>query len=83
MQAASQSAQEVRLAFASPPAAGGAPLVRHGAAVDTASVAELHQRQAGLSEIVSISSLVPVTGSGCEGPGLGEGAGVPDSLLIV
>ena len=81
MQAASQSAQQVGLAVASTPAAGGAPLVRHGAAVDAASVAELHQRQAGLSEIVS--SLAPVTGSGCEGPGLGEGAGVRDSLLIV
>lgn len=57
MQAASQSAPEVGLAFASTPAAGGAPLVRHGAAVDAASVAELHQRQAGLSEIVS--SLAP------------------------
>ena len=81
MQAASQSAQEVGLAFASTPAAGGAPLVRHGAAVDAASVAELHQRQAGLSEIVS--SLAPVTGSGCEGPGLAESRVRGRECLIV
>ena len=54
MQAASSIRAEVGLAFTSTPARG-APLVCLGApAVD---VAELYQRQAGLSEIVSSLAL--------------------------
>ena len=54
MQAASSIRAEVGLAFTSTTPARGAPLVRLGAAV---GVAELYQRQAGLSEIVSSLAL--------------------------